>query len=133
MSVSPLVKLVLYLVMKTTLQFFYVSSSLCVVCPLATGGGYACACPSGFSGPHCHLPDVGETSLKISLGALVAILVWCAFLLRKYNLWSCLFKVVSLANAHTNFTSFNYKSRWYVLCSAMTQTQLFFPRGLVNK
>lgn len=62
-----------------------------VLCPFLTGGGYACACPSGFSGPHCHLPDVGETSLKISLGALVAILVWCVFLLRKSSLYSMFF------------------------------------------
>ena len=29
---------------------------------------------------------MGKTPLKISLGALVAILVWCVFLLRKYSL-----------------------------------------------
>ncbi|XP_045584423.2 putative neural-cadherin 2 isoform X2 [Procambarus clarkii] len=43
--------------------------------------GYMCACGSGFSGQHCHLPDIGETSLKLSLGALVALLIWCTFLL----------------------------------------------------
>ncbi|KAG7163399.1 Neural-cadherin-like 5, partial [Homarus americanus] len=42
---------------------------------------YVCACPVGFSGQHCHLPDVGETSPKLSLAALVAIVVWCTFLL----------------------------------------------------
>ncbi|XP_069195930.1 putative neural-cadherin 2 [Procambarus clarkii] len=44
-------------------------------------GGYTCACGAGFSGQHCQMPDARETSLKLSLGALVAILVWCAFLL----------------------------------------------------
>ncbi|XP_045129226.1 putative neural-cadherin 2 isoform X2 [Portunus trituberculatus] len=66
------------------------NEDLCVWRPCLNGGscfsqpsgaGYTCACASGFSGTHCHLPDVGKTPLKISLGALVAILVWCVFLL----------------------------------------------------
>nr|XP_045618159.1 putative neural-cadherin 2 [Procambarus clarkii] len=60
----------------------------CVWRPCLNGGtcfntqpAYVCACPAGFSGQHCHLPDVGETSLKLPLGILVTIVVWCTFLL----------------------------------------------------
>ncbi|KAK8750488.1 hypothetical protein OTU49_014861, partial [Cherax quadricarinatus] len=60
----------------------------CVWRPCLNGGtcfntqpSYVCACPAGFRGQHCHLPDVGETSLKLPLGILVTIVVWCTFLL----------------------------------------------------
>lgn len=46
--------------------------------------GYVCECPSGFGGDQCHVPDATHTTLRLSLGALAAVLVWCAFLLREY-------------------------------------------------
>ncbi|KAK8730317.1 hypothetical protein OTU49_008216, partial [Cherax quadricarinatus] len=46
-----------------------------------TPGGYVCVCGPGYSGQQCQLADAGETSIKLSLGAVVAILVWCVFLL----------------------------------------------------
>ncbi|KAK4314245.1 hypothetical protein Pmani_014399 [Petrolisthes manimaculis] len=61
----------------------------CVWRPCLNGGtcfnihpGYVCGCSDGFSGQHCHLAAIGgKTSLKISLVALVAILVWCVCIL----------------------------------------------------
>ncbi|XP_050686791.1 putative neural-cadherin 2 isoform X2 [Eriocheir sinensis] len=61
----------------------------CVWQPCLNGGscfnkhavGYVCECPSGFGGEQCHMPDATNTTLKLSLWALAAVLVWCAFLL----------------------------------------------------
>uniref|UniRef100_A0A0P4VXB9 EGF-like domain-containing protein n=2 Tax=Scylla olivacea TaxID=85551 RepID=A0A0P4VXB9_SCYOL len=43
--------------------------------------GFLCQCASGFSGRHCHLPGPTDTSLRISLTALVATVAWSVLLL----------------------------------------------------
>ncbi|KAK7071119.1 hypothetical protein SK128_019333 [Halocaridina rubra] len=45
-----------------------------------SGAGYVCACPVGYTGEHCRLPDASAASLNLSLGALLSIMVWCTFL-----------------------------------------------------
>ncbi|MPC15764.1 Neural-cadherin [Portunus trituberculatus] len=41
--------------------------------------GYVCECPSGFGGDQCHIPDVTHTTLRLSLGALAAVLILTGF------------------------------------------------------
>ncbi|KAG0727951.1 Neural-cadherin [Chionoecetes opilio] len=55
--------------------------------------GFLCQCASGFSGRHCHLPGPADTSLRLSLTALVATVAWsvlilvvvCALLLHQHH------------------------------------------------
>nr|XP_045584132.1 putative neural-cadherin 2 [Procambarus clarkii]XP_045584133.1 putative neural-cadherin 2 [Procambarus clarkii] len=47
---------------------------------LSTHPGYVCACPGGYSGQHCHLADPAATSLKLPVGLLVTLVVFCTFL-----------------------------------------------------
>ncbi|KAG0728141.1 Neural-cadherin [Chionoecetes opilio] len=51
----------------------------CTWQPCLSGGSCFNTQP-GFSGQHCHLPDVGQTSLKLPVGVLMTIVVWCIFL-----------------------------------------------------
>ncbi|KAG0712912.1 hypothetical protein GWK47_017377 [Chionoecetes opilio] len=54
---------------------------------------FLCQCASGFSGRHCHLPGPADTSLRLSLTALVATVAWsvlillvvCALLLHQHH------------------------------------------------
>ncbi|KAK3891745.1 hypothetical protein Pcinc_004389, partial [Petrolisthes cinctipes] len=48
---------------------------------LNTSPGFECVCTSAYTGQYCQLPHSADTSLKLSLAALVATLVWCTVLL----------------------------------------------------
>lgn len=68
--------------------------------------GYVCECPSGFGGDQCHIPDATHTTLRLSLGVLAAVLVWCAFLLREWShILHILFSTLLIADIERFYTT----------------------------
>lgn len=96
-----------------------VDKNECLYFPCRNGGscvnrepGYRCHCPEGFWGENCELVQEGRT-LKLSMGALAAILVCLLIIMSEQNLVT---PMRVLLNTHHNALITNALISFRIIC-----------------
>lgn len=78
---------------------------------------YRCICPDGYWGENCELIQEGQT-LKLSMGALAAILVCLLVILSEQKLLTKYFCCTLITNTHKHVVLKVYKLKYLCMLSS---------------